>query len=207
MGLLEQARMTFEDALESCKVALGEQHPTTVLAAAGFATVLREYVAGGKKGQRAFCEAAHNVRPHMHLLGGQMMAAECKRAPNPYGQLSCRLASRLCVLLLGRENPESMASHPDVLRAEALLTDALKTLEHSQGDDAEDSLAIATVANNLAFHFKHIGDVERQSDAEHLYQRAITARSRLLGPTHPDTIAARHNLAGLFFTYPIYIYP
>jgi len=86
-----------------------------------------------------------------------------------------------------------------LLQAEELLINALESLEKNQGDK-EDSLAIATVCNNLALHLKQTQDTERANDATFLYRRAIACRTRLLSPTHPDTLAARHNLAELLLS-------
>jgi len=136
LSALDQAQITFEDALKSCKVALGDDHPTTALSASGLASVLRE--------------------------------------------------------LAQRSNLKKKA-RKDMERAESLHMEAFRSLESSEKH--ANSLAMATVANNFAYHIKQIQDEERYNDAVNLYLRAVETRLQRLSPTHPDTITARHNLA------------
>ena len=86
----------------------------------------------------------------------------------------------------------------DLSRAEGLLTNAMSSLETSER--TSDSLAMATVVNNLAYHYKFSGDDSRYKDAVTLYYRAIDIRSRKLSSCHPDTVAARSNLAELYLS-------
>ncbi|MEZ5578736.1 MAG: tetratricopeptide repeat protein [Candidatus Competibacteraceae bacterium] len=48
--------------------------------------------------------------------------------------------------------------------------------------------------NNLALYQSQ----GRYGDAEPLYQRALAAREKVLGPEHPDTLSSVNNLAGLY---------
>ena len=104
---------------------------------------------------------------------------------------------------------ESLAS------AETLLREALATceqhFEQKQGvrsapDGAvpelrASNLAIATAQNNLAVHLKSTA-AQRSglphdafAEAYKLYSDALDTRTKLLGPTHPDTITTEYNLA------------
>jgi hypothetical protein len=57
----------------------------------------------------------------------------------------------------------------------------------------EDALS-ATLANNLGYHLKALGDY---AAARPLYERALAILTTKLGPDHPTTRACRNNLASL----------
>ena len=53
----------------------------------------------------------------------------------------------------------------------------------------------ATALNNLATIYDNTG---RYSEAEPLFEEALSIRRRLLGADHPDTAVSLNNLAGLY---------
>jgi hypothetical protein len=85
-----------------------------------------------------------------------------------------------------------------LLNAATLLQEALEM--HRELDreknaaSAQPSSWTATALNNLAFHHKTVGAFDA---AQPLYLEALAARTEALGDAHPDTVAAKHNLAEL----------
>ena len=82
------------------------------------------------------------------------------------------------------------------LESERLLRSGLELLETAA--DAEvlgapsRELTKATVLNDLAFHYRQVGQHE---EALQLYVRALDIRVPRLGKAHHQTITTRHNLA------------
>ena len=85
-----------------------------------------------------------------------------------------------------------------LLNAATLLQEALEM--HRELDREKNAAAAppsswtATALNNLAFHHKTVGAFDA---AQPLYLEALAARTEALGDAHPDTVAAKHNLAEL----------
>lgn len=152
LSMLDQAKTTFDEALKSCESALGKDHSTTALAAAGLASVLRE------------------------------LALSSSKTPSSKET----------------ETSSLRELHGDVERAEKLLRDAAESL--SGKTKKVDVLARATVLNNWAYHIKTLGDTDRYDDAERMYLEAVEARTIHLNEKHPETIAARNNLAELYIS-------
>ena len=70
----------------------------------------------------------------------------------------------------------------------------LREVVATQPKATRNVLLLATALNNLAFHLKSTGE----HDAAHAhYEESLTTREKLLGPSHPETIAVKHNLAEL----------
>ena len=61
-------------------------------------------------------------------------------------------------------------------------------LPHAQAALAADSIGMGRIADYLGFSGSYV-------TARELYRRVVEARERVLGPEHPDTLAARVNLA------------
>ena len=87
-----------------------------------------------------------------------------------------------------------------------LLKDILKKVAAEHGKAGNE---YATALNNLAMIYHDTG---RYSDAEPLYDQALSITRRVLGTDHLDTAVSLNNLAGLYYeqgryakTAPLYM--
>ena len=61
----------------------------------------------------------------------------------------------------------------------------------------ENNLGCAIILTSMGMLFKRWDKYDRALDS---YERALKIREELLGPSHPDTIASRHNIAELYIS-------
>jgi tetratricopeptide (TPR) repeat protein len=96
-----------------------------------------------------------------------------------------------CLQLLDHATEEGAYGNPQVWRHwRTLLPHCLHSALLDSGQDADETAA--RIIHRTAVFYEATG---MGRDAESLYHIARDRRLRLLGPTHPDTLATRHNLA------------
>jgi len=202
-GLIQKSLGSYEDAVESFEKAasiyyhsVGSEHRSTATTFHNLALCYKA-VADASSGMKRLeylhqanitfedalkaCEASHGKdHPTTALTASGLGSVVRDLAPK------------------GEEDGSAKRRESELRRAEDLHSRAFASLEKS--NRTADSLAMATVANNYAFHLKQTECESRYADAEDLYKRAVDIRTRRLTACHPDTIAARGNLAELYIS-------
>jgi tetratricopeptide (TPR) repeat protein len=193
MGQYASAMPLYERALRAYEKVVGKEHPSTTTCLSNMSYLCKTLAASGE-------------------MRGVEKLAMLERA-REYGEQA-----------LQNKRALSMPEHPDVAiaqynlgavlvemksfdRAELNLREALALLRKRFG--AQDNRLTATALNNVGVCLKRKAEHVASSDpdappllaeldaARAAYDEALQMRSRLLGEVHPDTLAARHNIAEL----------
>jgi non-specific serine/threonine protein kinase/serine/threonine-protein kinase len=208
LGLYGQAEPLFDEALETWRNELGENHPSTLCSMSNLANL---YVSQGRhaEAEPLYLETLESERPRqgdVSLCTLQSMSglAMVYRSQGRYDEaeplyLEALEAKRRA---LGNDDPgtlramhslaslyRSQARHDE---AETLQLEALEIQRRVLGDDHPDTLLSM---NGLATTYRSQG---RYDEAEPLYLEALEARKRVLGPDHRFTIGSMSGLASLY---------
>ena len=193
LGQYESAMPLYERALRAYEKVVGKEHPSTTTCLSNMSYLCKTLATTGE-------------------MRGVEKLAMLERA-REYGEQALQNKRVL-------SNPK----HPDVAiaqynlgavlvemksfdRAELNLREALALLRERFGE--QDNRLTATALNNVGVCLKRKADHVASSDpdappllseldaARGAYDEALEMRARLLGEVHPDTLAARHNIAEL----------
>jgi tetratricopeptide (TPR) repeat protein len=210
LGLLPEAQLQLERALDLRRHALGEQHPDALLTMNKVALLLL------RQGKYAQAEPLFTrilrVQPHVggrenrDTLDTMNNLAVLYQHEGKYAQAE---ALFIKVLEAGRrvmstDDPNMLDTMNNLAllylyqgkysEAEPLFTRVLEITRRQRGEEHPDTLVSM---NNLALLYLYQG---RYSQAEPLFVRTLDLRRRVIGDEHPNTLRSANNLALLYLS-------
>jgi serine/threonine protein kinase len=207
LGLHERSRPQLEHVLSLRRERLGAEHPDTLTAVDGLASLLQDQgkLAEAEPLFRQNLEARRRVLGPEHpdtltavnnLAGLLQERGELAEAEPLFRQ---NLEARRRVL--GPDHPDTLTAvnnlaslleeQGELAEAEPLFRQNLAARRRVLGPEHPDTL---TALGNLA---SLLQDEGKLAEAEPLFREGLAACRRVQGPEHPDTLSAMNNLAGL----------
>jgi len=205
LGLYSVAETLIEQALQTRRHVLGDDHPDTLRSMAGLA-VLYWRQARHDDAEVLQREALEGRKRVLGKEDPETLQSMNDLALTYFSQDRLEAAELLYVEALDAQRRVLGNDHPETLRsvgnlgnlywrqhrfseAEPFLLECLEGQKRVHGDDHPETL---NAQNNLALLYQDVG---RYDDAQQLYLEVLKARRRVLGDNHPITATTLYNLA------------
>ncbi|WP_143264020.1 tetratricopeptide repeat protein, partial [Amycolatopsis kentuckyensis] len=206
-GLRNQAEVEFKKLYSICRETLGIEHPQTLSARHGSATILK-WSGNSSEAQIEFeniFEARSRVLGDEHadtLIARHSLASVLRdRANYADSQAEYQATVEIQRRTLGNEHPNTLTTRHNlagVLRDRGNYADAqteyqaiIEIQRRVLGDEHPDTLAARHS------HAGVLRDRGNYADAQAEYQAVLETQRRVMDDEHPDTLVTRHNLAGV----------
>jgi len=209
MGNLEESETMYKQVLEVRERTLGPQHSNTLRAKANLADVIR------RQGRLADAEQMlKNLVDQCHISFGRddphTLKARCQLAhilAQQGDETRFRQAEAHLREVVARREQKLGPSHPDTLTALGRLAFVLETNNPREAEQLNEQIwqrldALAPMdrkrsrcrQSKFLLTLAEVGEPDRE---EALVRQVVERRSTTLGATHPDTLAARAELAAI----------
>jgi serine/threonine protein kinase/tetratricopeptide (TPR) repeat protein len=209
IGLYASSLPLQEEALETRREQLGDNHPDTLNSIDGMGVLLLRmgrfddampYLAEALERRRRVLSDAHpDTLSSINNVGTLLRSTGKYEEAMPHYRTALELRRRV----LGDDHPDTLTSISNMAallwhmgkygEAEPFCREMLDGRRRVLGDDHPDTLHAFSSMGALFFQ------MGRHDDAEAYFREALERRRRILGDDHPDTLISISNLGGVFW--------